>query len=104
MGATLYPLPIPPRPWHTVGLDYLTHVHVSNGFDSVLIVVENLTRVAFFLLCIESVTAEEIAHLFLKGVYRLHGLPRENAHWSVIATRNSLVAFGKHFGDALERV
>jgi hypothetical protein len=26
MGATLYPLPVPPRPWHTVGLDYLTHL------------------------------------------------------------------------------
>jgi hypothetical protein len=43
MAATLYPLHFPPRPWHTVGLDYLTHLLVSNGFDSVQIVVDRLT-------------------------------------------------------------
>jgi hypothetical protein len=40
MAATLYPFLVPRRPWHTVGLDYLTHLHVSNGFDSVPIVVD----------------------------------------------------------------
>jgi hypothetical protein len=32
----------PPMPWHTVELDYLTHLHVSIGFDNVLIVVDHL--------------------------------------------------------------
>jgi hypothetical protein len=36
MAATLYSLHVPPKPWHTIGLDYLSHLHVSNGFDSVL--------------------------------------------------------------------
>jgi hypothetical protein len=31
MAATLYPLLALPIPWHAVGLDYLTHLHVSNG-------------------------------------------------------------------------
>jgi hypothetical protein len=51
MAATLYPIRVPPRPWHTVGLDYLTHLHESNGFNSVLIVVDQLTRMAHFLPC-----------------------------------------------------
>jgi hypothetical protein len=76
MAATLYPLPFPPRPWHTFGLDYLTHLHESNSFNNVLIVVDHLTRMAHFLPCIETVVAEETATLFLHGVYRLHGLPR----------------------------
>jgi transposase InsO family protein len=76
MAATLYPLHVPPRPWHTVGLDYLAHLFESNGFNSVLIVVDHLTRMAHFLPCTEIVTAEETAALFLYGVYRLHGLPR----------------------------
>jgi hypothetical protein len=75
MAATLYPLHVPPRPWHTIGLDYLTNLHVSNGFDNVLIVVDHLTRIAHFMPCIESVTAKETASLFLQRVYRLHGLP-----------------------------
>jgi hypothetical protein len=40
---TIYSLHVPPIPWHAVGLDYLTHLLVSNGFDNVLIVVDHLT-------------------------------------------------------------
>jgi hypothetical protein len=76
IAASLYPLPVPPRPWHTVGLDYLTHLPESNGFNSVLIVVDHLTRMTHFLPYTETVTAEEAATLFLQGVYRLHGLHR----------------------------
>jgi hypothetical protein len=75
-AATLYPLPVPPKPWHTIGLDYLTHLLESNGFNSVLIVVEHLTRMAHFLPCTKTVNGEETATLFLQRVYRLHGLPR----------------------------
>jgi hypothetical protein len=75
MAATLYPLHAPPIPWHTFGLDYLTQLLESNGFNNVLIVVEHLTRMAHFLPCTKTVTAEETAILFLQGVYRLHGLP-----------------------------
>jgi hypothetical protein len=76
MVATLYPLHVPPRPWHTIGLDYLTHLPESNGFNNVLIVVVHLTRMAHFLPCTETITAEETATFYLWGVYRLHGLPR----------------------------
>jgi hypothetical protein len=49
-------------------------MHVSDGLDNVLIVIDHLTRMAHFLLCRESVEAEETANLFLHGVYKLHGL------------------------------
>jgi hypothetical protein len=76
IAATLDPLYVPPRPWHTLGLGYLTNLLVSNDFDSVLIVIDHLTRMAHFLPCAESVIVEEIARLFLHGVYILHGMPR----------------------------
>jgi hypothetical protein len=76
MAATLYPLHVPPRPWHTVGLNYLTHLPESNGFNIVLIVVDHMSRLAHFMSCTETVTAEETSTLFIHGVYRLHGLPR----------------------------
>jgi hypothetical protein len=69
MNATLYPLLVSPRPWHTVGLDYLTHLSVSNGFDYVLIVVDHLTRIAHSLLCIESVKAEDIPSLLYTSLH-----------------------------------
>jgi hypothetical protein len=62
--------------WNTVGFDYLTHLHGSNGVNSVLIVVDHLTRMAHFLPRTETVTADETATLLLQGVYRLLGLLR----------------------------
>jgi hypothetical protein len=44
MAATLYPLLVPPRPWHTFGLGDLTYLHVSNGFANVMIVVDHVIR------------------------------------------------------------
>jgi hypothetical protein len=83
-----------------MGLDYLTQLHVSNGFDSVLIVVDHITRMAHYLPCTQSVTTEGTNNLFY----------RESTDftdylecWSVIATRNLLVASCTRFGDALER-
>jgi hypothetical protein len=32
----------------TVGLDYLTHLPVGNGFDTVLIVIDHMARMAHF--------------------------------------------------------
>jgi hypothetical protein len=48
MAATLYPLLVPPRPWHIVGLNYLEHLPESNGLNTMLIVVDHLTRMAHF--------------------------------------------------------
>jgi hypothetical protein len=50
MAGALDPLHAPPRPWHIVGLDFLTHLLVRAGFDSVLVVVDHLTRMAIFFL------------------------------------------------------
>jgi hypothetical protein len=76
MAATLFPLHVPPIPWHRVGLDYLTHLPESNGFSNVLIVVDHLTRMPHFMPCTKTVIAEETTTFFLKGVDRLDGLPR----------------------------
>jgi hypothetical protein len=51
MAATLYPLPVPPRPRHTIGLDYFTHLLENNVFNNVLTVVDHPTRMAHFMPC-----------------------------------------------------
>jgi hypothetical protein len=96
--ATLYPLFVSPTPWHILGFDYLTHLHVSNGFDNVLIVVDHLTRMAHFLPCTNSAATKETPILFLHGVYRIPGLPLV-----LFSDRDPRFAYGRRFGDALER-
>jgi hypothetical protein len=77
VAATLYPLHVPPVPWHAMGLDYSTRLRVSNSFDSVLILANRLTPVAHFLPYTESIIAYKIATLFCIGsLYKLRGLPR----------------------------
>jgi hypothetical protein len=57
MAAVVDPLHVPPRPWHKVGLDFLTTcLDASASFSSVLVVVDHLTRVAHFFPCITDIT------------------------------------------------
>jgi hypothetical protein len=96
----LYPLPVPPGPWHVVGHDYLIHLRMSNGFDSVLIVVDRLTLVAHYLPCTESETRVEDACLFVEKFTYCMDCPE---CLLVTVTRNTPTASGIRFEDALER-
>jgi hypothetical protein len=77
MAANFYSLHVPPIPWPTVGVDYLTHLPVSKNFESGLIVVDHMTRMAHFLQCKESVTTKGTVSLFFAWSLPIsHGLPR----------------------------
>ena len=75
-SGELQPLPIPARPWQSIGMDYLGPLPVSmNGHDMVLIVVDRLTKMAHFIPTTSNVTSKQTAELFLQYVFRYHGLP-----------------------------
>jgi hypothetical protein len=37
-------LPIPIRPWSSISMDFIEHLPSSNGFTSILVIVERLTK------------------------------------------------------------
>ena len=76
--ATVHPLPVPAYPWEVVGLDYVTALPAvgKESFDAVLVVVCHLTKMAHLIPCHSSITAEQTADLFLREVFRLHGVPK----------------------------
>ncbi|KAF0683152.1 hypothetical protein As57867_024696, partial [Aphanomyces stellatus] len=43
-NGLLMPLPIPPSCWHTVTMDFITGLPVSDGYDSILVVVCKLSK------------------------------------------------------------
>ncbi len=45
--------------------------------NSILVVVDRLTKMAHFTPCSKSITAEKTAQLILDGIIRLHGFPEE---------------------------
>ena len=72
----LRPLPIPSQGWECIAMDFIIRLpKTSSGHDSVLTVVDRLTKMAHFLPTTTNVTAEAAAKLFFAGIVRLHGLP-----------------------------
>jgi transposase InsO family protein len=69
-------LPIPTRPWDDITMDFITGLPDSQGYDSVLIVVDRLTKMAIYLPTTKKVTSEELARLYVKHVFSKHGIPK----------------------------
>ena len=71
----LEPLPIPSKPWQLISLNFITDLPNSKGFNVILIVVDQYTKMAHFLSCTKEVTSEETASIVMHEVFRHHGLP-----------------------------
>uniref|UniRef100_A0A8C6XG21 ribonuclease H n=1 Tax=Naja naja TaxID=35670 RepID=A0A8C6XG21_NAJNA len=73
VSSTLYPL----QTDHggVISMDFLTHLPLSYGFTTVLVVVDMLTKMAHFIPCRALPTARTTARLFVKHIFCLHGLP-----------------------------
>jgi transposase InsO family protein len=64
-----------PKPWSTIGMVMITKFQSLSGFDSVLVVLDLLSKMSHFIPCREDVSSAVLANLFRKNVFRLHGLP-----------------------------
>ena len=74
----LQPLPIPSRPWLDISMDFVTHLPLSRGpeqYDSILVVVDRLTKMAHFIPTWMKGTAVTVALQFFNHVVKHHGLP-----------------------------
>jgi hypothetical protein len=56
-------------------MDFVTGLPKSNGFDTIWVVVDRLTKARHLVPCHLTVDAPGLADLFLQHVFRLHGLP-----------------------------
>jgi transposase InsO family protein len=58
-------------------MNFITDLPTIRAKNSILVVVDRLTKMAHFTPCSKSITAEETAQLILDGIVQLHGLPEE---------------------------
>jgi transposase InsO family protein len=56
-------------------MDFVTGLPDCEGFDAILVVVDRLTKMRHFSACRTDCSAEDLADLFLRHIFRLHGLP-----------------------------
>ena len=75
-------------------MDFIVKLPVSHGYDSIWVVCNHLTHTAHFVPCNETISAPDLAWLFLDRIFHLHGLPS-----SIVSDHGSV--FVSNFWQAL---
>ena len=65
---------IPEKPWMHILADFITKLPLVQGYNSILVVVDWLTKMVHFIPTTEKTSAEGLARLFRDNVWKLHGL------------------------------
>jgi len=84
------PNSIPEKHWAYISADFITKLPLAQGYNSILIVVNRLTKMVHFVPTTEKTSAEELARLFRDNVWKLHGLPK-----SIISDRGPQFIAGR---------
>ena len=63
-AGKLMPNSIPERPWMHISADFITKLPLAQGYDSILVVVDWLTKMVHFILTTEKTSAEGLVRLF----------------------------------------
>jgi hypothetical protein len=71
----LHSLPIPNRPWGSIGMDFLGPFPESHGSNYLLVVLCRLTSLVHLTPTGTTIRASEVTRLVACEVVRLHGLP-----------------------------
>jgi len=74
-AGKLMPNSIPEKPWTHISADFITKLPIAQGYDSILVVVDRLTKMVHFISTTEKTLAEGLARLFRDNVWKLHRLP-----------------------------
>ena len=69
------PNSIPEKPWVHISADFIMKLPLAQGYDSILVVVDQLTKMVHFIPTTEKISAEGLAKLFRDNVWKLHSLP-----------------------------
>ena len=83
-AGMLQPLPIPKHPWESISMDFVMGLpETKNNYTAILVFVDRLTKMVHLVPTTDTVDATGTAHLFIRWVFSLHGLPK-----SIVADRD----------------
>ena len=74
-AGLLQPLPIPDKPWSAVSMDFISGLPPSQRLDTIMVVVDRLTKYVHFIGLSHPYSAAKVAALFAQNVLKLHGMP-----------------------------
>lgn len=90
----LQPLPIPDDVWMEISMDFVDGLPSSQRRNSILVVVDRLSKYAHFSTLSHPYTASIVSYVFVRDIVRLHGMPR-----TIISDRDPI--FLSNFWEAL---
>jgi hypothetical protein len=77
-AGLLQPLPTREKKWEVITMDFTTGLPRKNKqHDSIMVVVEKLTKFAHFFPVKTTHTMTNIAEIYMREIARLHGIPRK---------------------------
>ena len=82
--GSLKQLPIPEQSWNSISMDFIKKLPLSSRFDTILVIVDQLTKQAIFIPAHDTITSIDLACLFVLHVFSKHGVP-----FYVISNRGS---------------
>jgi len=88
-ASKLMPNLILEKPWMYILADSIIKLPLAQGYDSILVVVDKLTKIVYFIPTTEKTLAEGLAWLFRDNVWKLHGLSE-----SIISNKGPQFAAG----------
>ena len=84
-AGLLQPLPIPCLVWDDISLDFIDGLPSSQGKDSIMVVVDRLSKYAHFIALSHPFSVKLIAEKFVENIIKLHGMPK-----SIISDRDPI--------------
>jgi transposase InsO family protein len=93
----LHTMPIPSRPWESIGMDFTGPFVEVGGYDYILLVVCRMTGMVHLIPTRMDATARQVAEVYIKEVVRLHGVPE-----SIVSDRDT--KFTSQFWKELSKI
>lgn len=76
LAGLLQPLPVPTQVWEDITLDFIDGLPMSAGKNSIMVVVDRLTKYGHFFALGHPYTTKKVVDVFVEGVMKLHCIPR----------------------------
>uniref|UniRef100_A0A3B1ID85 Gypsy retrotransposon integrase-like protein 1 n=1 Tax=Astyanax mexicanus TaxID=7994 RepID=A0A3B1ID85_ASTMX len=76
-AGLLVPLEIPKRPWSHLGVDFITDLPPSNGYTTILVIIDRFSKACRLIPLCKLPTAWEMAEKLFENVFRFYGLPED---------------------------
>jgi hypothetical protein len=83
-AGLLQSLPIPEQKWESISMDFIAGLSKTQGRDCINVVGNRLTKFAHFFAISSEYKAAQVADLFFREIFRLHGLPK-----NIVSDRDS---------------